>query len=66
MADLANRLEIEDLKENLGAVQELLHRHRLVEDLVSRQDNPRQELVEQLVHRQHLAELRSRIAESAG
>src|SRR6478752_5531068 len=31
MADLANRLEIEDLKENLRAVQELLHRHKLVE-----------------------------------
>jgi magnesium transporter len=61
MADLANRLEIEDLKENLRAVQELLHRHKLVEDLVSRQDNPKQELVEQLVHRQHLAELRGKI-----
>src|SRR5471032_2293035 len=61
MADLANRLEIEDLKENLRAVQELLHRHKLVEDLVARQDNPKQELVEQLVHRQHLAELRAKI-----
>ena len=61
MADLANRLEIEDLKDNLRGVQELLHRHKLVEDLVSRQDNPRQELVEQLVHRQHLAELRGKI-----
>ncbi len=61
MAELANRLEIEDLKDNLRVVQELLHRHKLVEDLVSRQDNPRQELVEQLVHRQHLAELRGKI-----
>ena len=61
MADLANRLEIEDLKENLRAVQELLHRHKLVEDLVARQDNPKKELVEKLVHRQHLAELRGKI-----
>ncbi len=61
MADLATRLEIEDLKENLQAVQELLHRHRLVENLVARQDAPKQHLVEQLVHRQHLTELRSKI-----
>ena len=61
MADLATRLEIEDLKENLRAVQELLHRHKLVESLVARQDMPKQELVEQMVHRQHLAELRGKI-----
>lgn len=32
MADLANRLEIEDLQENLQAVQELLQRHQLAGD----------------------------------
>ena len=32
MADLANRLEIEDLQENLQAVQELLLRHQLAQD----------------------------------
>ncbi len=61
MADLTNRLEIEDLKENLREVQGLLHRHKLVEDLVARQDMPRHDLVEQLVHRQHLTELRGKI-----
>ncbi len=61
MADLANRLDIEDLQENLRDVQGLLHRHKLVEDLVARQDMPRHDLVEQLVHRQNLTELRGRI-----
>jgi len=61
MAELANRLEIEDLKENLHEVQLLLHRHQLVESLVARQDSPRQELVEQLVQKQHLAELRAKL-----
>ena len=33
MPDLLTRLEVEDLKENLREVQELLHRHALVEGL---------------------------------
>ncbi|MCW5575529.1 MAG: magnesium transporter [Burkholderiales bacterium] len=41
----------------LEQVLDLLHRHELVENLVQGQDGPRQELVETLVHRQHLAEL---------
>ena len=61
MADLANRLEIEDLKENLREVQELLHRHAVIEGLVARQDMPKHELVEQMVQKQHLAELRGKI-----
>ena len=61
MADLSNRLDIEDLKVNLRDVQGLLHRHKLVEDLVARQDMPRHDLVERLVHRQHLTELRGKI-----
>ena len=61
MAELANRLEIEDLKENLHEVQALLHRHQLVESLVARQDSPKQDLVEQLVQKQHLAELRAKL-----
>ena len=61
MADLANRLEIVDLKQNLHEVQGLLQRHKLVEDLVARQDMPKQDLADQMVHRQHLAELRGKI-----
>ena len=61
MSDLLTRLEVEDLKENLREVQELLHRHALVEGLVERQEMPRHALVEQLVHRRHLAELRAKL-----
>lgn len=61
MADLANRLDIEDLQENLRDVQGLLHRHRLVEDLAARQDTPGHEPVGQMAQRQHLTELRGRI-----
>ena len=61
MSDLLTRLEVEDLKENLREVQELLHRHALVEGLVERQEMPRRALVEQLVHKQHLAELRAKL-----
>ena len=61
MSELLTRLEVEDLKENLREVQELLHRHALVEGLVHRQEMPRHALVEQLVHKQHLAELRTKL-----
>jgi magnesium transporter len=45
--------------DNLGNVKEFIAKHRLVENLVERQDMPRQELVEEVVHKQHLAGLRS-------
>jgi len=61
MSELLTRLEVEDLKENLHEVQELLHRHALVEGLAERQEMPRHALVEQLVHKQHLAELRAKL-----
>jgi len=61
MAEHLTRLEIDDLKQNLHDVQELLERQKLVEDLVGRQDMPRHDLVEQLVHRQHVAELHARL-----
>ena len=38
MTELANRLEIEDLKESLREVQKLLHRHKLVESLIEVSD----------------------------
>ena len=61
MQEFANRLEIEDLQENLEAVQALLARHKQVEGLVERQASPRRELVEQLVQKLHLVELRARL-----
>ena len=42
--------EVDVLKEHLADVQELLSKHRLVEEMVRRQDMPRHELVEGLVH----------------
>jgi magnesium transporter len=61
MAEVQSRLEIEDLQRNLREVQEMLHRQKLVENLVGRQEMPKHDLVESLVHKQHLAELRARL-----
>ncbi|MCC6608497.1 MAG: magnesium transporter [Burkholderiales bacterium] len=57
MPQTIERKALEDLQEDLHAVQELLRRHRLVEGLVQRQKMARHELVEQLVHKQHFVEL---------
>ena len=51
----------EDVQHHLREVQELLERHRLVENLVHRQDMPRHELVENLVHMQHVAGLQTKL-----
>ena len=48
--------------DHLAAVRELLAKHKLVEDLVHRQDMPRHQLVENLVHKQHEAALRARLS----
>jgi len=42
---------------HLAEVHRLLSRHRLVEDLLHRQEMPRHDLVEDLVHKQNLVEL---------
>lgn len=51
----------DDVQQHLREVQDLLARHRLVENLVHRQDMPRHELVESLVHKQHVASLQERL-----
>jgi magnesium transporter len=55
----------EEASRALGEVQELLRRHRLIEELAHRQrygeGDERHEIVEQLVHRQALNELRQRL-----
>jgi magnesium transporter len=61
MPETQARLEIEDLQKHVLEVQELLHRHKVVENLIGRQDMPKHGLVEQLVHKQHLAELRTKL-----
>ena len=45
------------VQDSLRRVTELLHQHELGESLVQRQQGPRQELVENLVHKLHLVEL---------
>jgi magnesium transporter len=51
----------EDLQHRLREVQALLARHRVVEELVHRQEMPRHELVETLVHKQNVAELQNKL-----
>lgn len=51
----------ESLEQTLAQVQALLDKQRLVETLVQRQGGPRQELVENLVHKQNLAELQKKL-----
>jgi magnesium transporter len=46
-------------EQHLSEVQLLLARHRRVEDIVHRQDMPHHDLVENLVHKQHLVELQN-------
>lgn len=53
----------ESLQERLAQVVELLHRHRYVEDSTQRQEGQQQELVDDLVHRQNLAELQRKLDE---
>jgi magnesium transporter len=45
------------VQDDLRRVTDLLHKHEVVESLVHRQPGPRQELVEDLVHRMHLVEM---------
>jgi magnesium transporter len=46
-------------EQHLSEVQLLLARHRRVEDVVHRQEMPHHDLVENLVHKQHLVELQN-------
>ena len=62
MSDI-NRKSPESLQDRLEQVQELLSRHRLVEDLVHKQEGQHQELVERLVHQQNLVELQRKLDE---
>ena len=54
----ANKLnDCEDIQDHLFDVRNLLARHKLVENLVHRQDMPHHDLVETLVHKQNMVEL---------
>lgn len=49
------------LHENIELVKTLLNKQKLVENLVHSQMTPQHELVESIVHRQHLAELEKKL-----
>ena len=61
MSEELRHADAETLQESLTVVQTLLARHKLVEELLRKQDMPRQELVASMVHRQHLTELRQKL-----
>ncbi len=51
----------ESLQESLQQVITLLNKHRLVEDLVHKQEMPKHQLVENLVHKQNIVELQKKL-----
>lgn len=53
-----NLTEADIVKDDLAEVQSLLARQRLVEDMSRRQSSPRPDVVENLMQRQHILELR--------
>ena len=59
----SSKLDVE--QDNLRMVEHLLARQKLVEDLVRRQgrDGPRQQVVEGMVHKRHLAELELKLSD---
>ncbi len=50
--------ELESIQESRAKVKGMIERHKLVEDLVHRQDMQRHDLVEGMVHQNNLSELR--------
>ncbi|MDP1766512.1 MAG: magnesium transporter [Methylotenera sp.] len=59
MADIQENKE--RLSENLQQVISLLEKHKLVEELVHKQEMPKHDLIESLVHRQNLIELQKKL-----
>ncbi|MGG2397294.1 magnesium transporter [Pseudomonas sp. SH1-B] len=61
MTEVEAKKPQESLQDRLAQVVELLHRHKLVEDLTHRQEGQHQDRVESLVHRQNLVELQRKL-----
>lgn len=61
MTEVETKKPQESLQDRLAQVVELLHRHKLVEDLTHRQEGQHHDRVENLVHRQNLAELQRKL-----
>jgi magnesium transporter len=58
---IENQESKESLQESLQQVITLLNKHKMIEDLVHKQDMPNHSLVESLVHKQNLAELQKKL-----
>jgi magnesium transporter len=63
MTDALENPPQDNLETHLAQVQTLLARMQLAEEHVHRQEGPRQDLVEDLAHKQNLAELQHRLDE---
>ncbi|MBD9514162.1 MULTISPECIES: magnesium transporter [Pseudomonadaceae] len=63
MTEVEAKKPQESLQDRLNQVVDLLHKHKLVEDLTHRQEGQHQDLVENFVHRQNLAELQRKLEE---
>lgn len=63
MTEVEAKKPQESLQDRLSQVVDLLHRHKLVEGLTHRQEGLHRDLVENLVHRQNLAELQRKLDE---
>ncbi|MCJ1888264.1 magnesium transporter [Pseudomonas sp. LA21] len=63
MTEVEAKKPQESLQDRLSQVVDLLHKHKLVEDLTHRQEGQHHDLVENLVHRQNLAELQRKLDE---
>lgn len=63
MTEVEAKKPQDSLQNRLAQVVELLHRHKLVEDLTHRQEGQHHDRVESLVHRQNLAELQRKLDE---
>jgi magnesium transporter len=61
MSEVEESKPHESVQEALHQIVDLLEKQRLVEELVHRQEGPRHDLVESLVHKQHLAELQRKL-----
>ncbi|PWT71575.1 MAG: magnesium transporter [Proteobacteria bacterium] len=61
MSEVEESKPQESVQEALQQIIELLDKQQLVEELVRRQEGPRQDLVESLVHKQHLVELQKKL-----
>jgi magnesium transporter len=59
--DAPARLEVEDLQYNLREVQALLQKQKMLAGLVEGEQIPRQDQIERLAQKRHLAELRAKL-----